>query len=185
MVADIGAAGGYRASASSRRVARRASGGRCRAWRTRRRRPSGIAFGTNEPIANQTSRFDCDSSTQIIDICGLSDPGTVGQGSRFIERGWELTGVVSYEEPDKNDRQCELQEPDKEIRRRYHRGRNDSGYECVRALLRRLLRGPSPIPPRQWVSRRHLDRSTIPQCKPDHSEWDRERPECPRRLKSR
>ena len=33
-----------------------------------------------------------------------------------------LTGGVGYEEPDKK------------IRRRYHRGRNDSGYKCVRAL---------------------------------------------------
>ena len=40
---------------------------------------SGIAVGANEPIANQTSRFDCDSSTQIIDIRGLSDPGTIGK----------------------------------------------------------------------------------------------------------
>jgi len=99
----------------SRRRARRARWG----W------PSSIAVGANEPVANQTSRFDCDSSTQIIDIRGLSDPGTIGKGwCRFIERGRELTGGVSYEEPDK------------EIRCRYHRGRNDSGYKCVRALLR-------------------------------------------------
>ena len=51
-------------------------------------------------------------------------PGTIGNWCAFIEGGWELTSSVSHDEPDK------------EIRRRYHRRRNGSGYKCVRARRR-------------------------------------------------
>src|SRR5215467_5098618 len=74
VVANIGAARGYRASANRSCIPWRARSGRCRAWRTT---ATDLAIGANQPITNKTSRFDCDSSTQIIDICGLSDPGTI------------------------------------------------------------------------------------------------------------
>src|SRR5262249_18748735 len=110
------------ADAGSRR------GGRCRAWRARWRWPSGIAIGANQPITNQSSassHFDWLSVTEVVNISPNAYPRTIGQvGSRFIEGGWELTGSVSYEEPDKK------------IRRRYRRGRNGSGDKCVCALLR-------------------------------------------------
>ena len=128
MVADIGAAGADRASGSSRRIGWLARGRGCRAWRACWRWPSGIPFGTNEPIADQSassSHFDWLRVAEVIRISPNAYPRTHGQvGSRLIEGGWELTGSVSDKKPDKK------------IRRRYHRGRNDSGYECVRALLR-------------------------------------------------
>ena len=95
-------------------------------WSARWRWPSGIAVGANEPIANQSPAVanSIGWRRQVVDISPNAYPGTIGKWCGFIEGGRELTGSVSDEEPDK------------EIRRRYHRRRNGSGYKCVRARRR-------------------------------------------------
>ena len=124
MVADIGAARGYRASASSCRITRLAGGSRRRTWRARWRWPSGIAIGANHPIAYQADAFDGYGVAHVVNISPNAYPGTIGNWCAFIEGGWELTSSVSDKEPNK------------EIPRRYHRRWNGNGYKCVRARPR-------------------------------------------------
>src|ERR1051325_2299077 len=121
MVADVGPSGSYHSRAGRRGVARPA---RCR-WRWRGS-TAGYALGANEPIADQlasSSHFDWLSIAQVVNIPSNAYPRTIGKGGRFIERGWELTGRLREDEADK------------EVLGRYNRGRNVSGYKCVRVRV--------------------------------------------------